>query len=183
LGLVHAAKDIASTLQRKVTPAVASEKPKDAVVFVVALGGAEVIVGVAGGVDDTAVRICHVSVATPLSRPRLSRALTLNVCAPRARPEYVFGLVHAAKDVASALQRKVTPAVVSEKVKLALVDVVVVWGLEPIVGVAGGVGAGGGGEDGVGAWISHDTEATPLSSPPLSRALTSNECCPTARPA
>jgi hypothetical protein len=91
--------------------------------------------------------------------------------------------VQVANIAASTRQRYVTAAVVLEKLKLALVELVTLPGPRPIVGVAGGVGAGGGGEDGVGAWISHDTEATPLSSPPLSRALTSNECCPTARPA
>ena len=57
-----------------------------------------------------------------------------------AKPVYVCGLEHALKGAKSSAHRYEAPAVVLEKTKVALVDVVGFAGPLVITGVAGGVG-------------------------------------------
>ena len=71
--------------------------------------------------------------------PEPSTARTSKVCDPVVRPEYCFGLVHAAKAPPSRLHSKVTPDSASVKLKLALIEVLELGGLSVIVGDGGAV--------------------------------------------
>lgn len=63
--------------------------------------------------------------------------LTVNVCEPIARPEYVVGLVHATQALPSSVHPNVSPDFkVPEKPNDALVLVVDAGGVEVIVGGA-----------------------------------------------
>jgi hypothetical protein len=84
------------------------------------------------------VSITHVyEVALPF--PAASIAWTTKVCEPTPRPEYVFGLVQEGFEPLSSRQWNLTPASLSEKLKLAVVAFVGLAGLLPIVGAGGGV--------------------------------------------
>ena len=133
-GLVQAAKPPPSSRQRKLTPGSPSEKLKEASVEPLGSGGAESIEGVGGATVSTVqLRVAGVGSALPAA----SRARTRNVCAPSARPEYVFGLVQAAKPPPSSSHSKPAPASL-EKVKIASAEPTVPTGPESIV-VSGAV--------------------------------------------
>src|SRR5919204_1919457 len=133
-GLVHDANALPSRLHVKLAPACVSLKEKLAVVWVVGLGGDDVIVG-AGGAT---VSIVQVKEAGVLVFPSESCASTWKVCEPSASAEYVFGLVQAANAAPSRLQRKPTPARSSLKENVALVWLVGSLGCAVIVGAGGG---------------------------------------------
>ena len=71
--------------------------------------------------------------------PEPSTARTSKVCEPVVRPEYCFGLVHAAKAPPSRLHSNVTPDSASVKSKLALIELLEVGGAEVNDGVGGAV--------------------------------------------
>ena len=82
-GLVHTTNDELSSWHKKVTLDWASEKLKLALVWLVVLGGAEVITGLGGAV----VSMLHEKVAGELWLPAVSCAFTANVCVPWMRPD------------------------------------------------------------------------------------------------
>jgi len=93
-------------------------------------------------VDDAgprSMRVCgavaatvHDRVAGEASTPLLSLARTAKVCAPSARPVYVFGPVHAAQLPASRRHSKVAPAADAENAKVASREVTGELGPLPI---------------------------------------------------
>jgi hypothetical protein len=106
-----------------------------------------------------------------LGLPAPSTAVTENVCWPSARPEYVFGLVHAEAAPPSSLHRKVAVASVSVNEKPAPDEALGLGGLEVIVGGGGGVTS-----------IVHEYGVAALAFPAASTAVTENACAPSARP-
>jgi hypothetical protein len=116
------------------------------------------------------VSITHVyEVALPF--PAASIAWTTKVCEPTPRPEYVFGLVQEGFEPLSSRQWNLTPASLSEKLKLAVVAFVGLAGLLPIVGAGGGVVS-----------TVHECDVTVLSFRSGSTAFTPNVCGPSPRP-
>ena len=166
-GLVQAAYASESRLQRNVADGSASLNEKAAVADALALGGFEVIVGVAGGV----VSIVHTADVAGLWFPAVSTAVTANVCCPPERLEYVFGLVHGETDPPSSLHRKVAVASVSVKEKLAFDDVLRLGGPAVIPGAGGGVRS-----------IVHEYDLGALVLPAASTAATENPCVPAVSP-
>ena len=117
-GLEQAVKALLSSWQRKLTPVCVSLKLKLAPVWLVGLAGVEVMVGIGGAV----VLMVQVKLVAELRLPAESWALTEKVWLPGVRgPGYVTGLEQALNALPSSWQRKLTPAAVSVKLKLALV--------------------------------------------------------------
>ena len=93
------------------------------------------------GVSAVIVQVWLAGVASVL--PAGSVALASNVCSPVDNPEYAFGELQELKLPPSRRHSNVDPASLEEKVKEALVLVVVPDGPSPIV-VSGGVLSAGG---------------------------------------
>jgi hypothetical protein len=77
------------------------------------------------------VQAWEAGVASTFPAPSVAR--TWNVCVPRARAEYVFGLVHAANAAASSLHSNVEPLSLEVKSNEAVVAVVGSAGADEIV--------------------------------------------------
>jgi hypothetical protein len=92
------------------------------------------------GVPASIVHVRLAGVASVLSAS--SVALTSNVCVPADNPEYVFGELQSLKLPSSRRHSNVDPASLEEKVKEALVLVVVPDGPAAIM-VSGGVVSAG----------------------------------------
>jgi hypothetical protein len=140
LGEVQVPHAPPSSWHWNVEPASDEENEKVAVGAFVFVLGADTIV-VLGGVESTVhARVAGVGSALPTG----STARTSTLCEPSARPEYAFGDEHGAQAPPSRRHSNVAPESDDEKVRLAVVDVVVPDGPDSSV-VSGAVVSGGGG--------------------------------------
>ena len=95
------------------------------------------VISVCGGVVSGVSTVHVKSAAVASTFPAASIACTWKVCGPTARPVKVVGEVHVANASPSSAHANVEPGSLAEKVKLALLLVVVAAGPESIV-VSGG---------------------------------------------
>ena len=118
LGEVQLAKAAPSRLHSKVEPEMVEAKESEAELEFVALPGCDVIV-VSGSVVSI-VQAAEDGLESVL--PAASLASTLNVWAPPASPEYVWGEAHDANAAPSREQRNVALASVDVKANVAVTD-------------------------------------------------------------